>query len=69
MVTAIMTDKPVIHPIEHNEHAVGLVMRFKRCAKEQGCDTEQASKVIEAAKSATYDDLVATITANSIFCE
>ena len=64
-----MTDKPIIFPIQHNEHAVELMMRFKRCAKQQGCNTEDVSRVIEAAKKSNYEGLVEIITANSIFCE
>ena len=58
-------EKVVIRPIQPNEHAVALMNRFKRRAREQGCDMKKVAQVLEHARSGDYEHLVATIKANS----
>ena len=64
MTYSILIDKPVIQAIQPNEHAVGLMNRFKRRAREQGCDSKKVLEVLEHARSGDYEHLIATIEEN-----
>lgn len=68
MSIELMSDKPIIRQITQNEHAVAIMMRFKRSAREQNCDLSEVEAVLDKCKQGNYEQLVETIEANSLMC-